>query len=251
MNIQDWGEISGKYYEEILSPIKNSKKNPLLGDIKRIKNKKNKSVIDLGCGIGELEEFLSKYFKEVIGIDFSKRMILQSKEKNKSLKNVKFYLRDISNLKEFHNKFDLAVSINSIIPSDINKVDKIFREANNVLKNKGKLICILPAMEVFIYQSLIIAKNEAEKNKNIKNIEKKIKKLIKEKEHNFLLGITDFEGKQKNYYSFEILWRLKKAGFKKIKIKKVLYSWKEFADAGQGYFPKEELPWDWYVICEK
>ena len=64
-------------------------------------------------------------------------------------------------------------------------------------------------------------------------------------------SISKEKEEQKNYYSFEILWRLRKAGFKKIKIKKVLYSWEEFADAGQDYFPEEELPWDWYVICEK
>jgi len=251
MNIQAWENISNKYYEEIISPLKNSKKNPFFEDIKKIKDKKNKEVVDLGCGIGEIGGFLSKEFKKVIGIDFSKKMIAKSKERNKSLKNVKFCLGDISNLKKFYNKFDLAISINSIISSNLNQVDKTFEEANKILKENGKFICILPAMEVFVYQSLIIAKNESEKNKNMKNINKKIRKLIKEKEHDFLLGLTNFEGKQKNYYHFEILWRLKKAGFKKIKIKKVLYSWKEFADAGQGYFPKEELPWDWYVICEK
>ena len=251
MNIQAWEKISEEYYKEILSPLKDSKKNPLFEDIKKINSKKKKSVVDLGCGIGEVEGFLSKNFKEVVGIDFSKKMILQAKEKNKSLKNIKFYLGDISNLKEFHNKFDLAISINSMISSNIGQIDNMFREANKILKNKGKFICILPAMEVFIYQSLIIAENEAEKEKDNKKIRKKIRTLIKPKEHDFLLGLTNFEGEQKNYYFFEILWRLKKAGFKKIKIKKVLYSWKEFEDAGQGYFPKEDLPWDWYAICEK
>lgn len=251
MNIHNWEKISEKYYEEILSPIKNSSKNPLFNDLNRVKNKDKKSIINLGCGLGEIEGILSKNFKEVIGIDFSKKMIRQSKEKNKSLKNVKFYLGDISNLKKFHNKFEVAISINSIISSDLNKIDKMFKEVYNVLKKNGQFICILPAMEVFLYQALIIAKNEAKKNTEIKEIEKKIKKLIKKKEHNFLLGITDFEGKQKNYYRFEILWRLKKAGFKRIKIKKVLYSWKEFSNAGQGYFPKEDPPWDWYAFCEK
>ena len=198
MNIQAWEKISEEYYKEILSPIKDSNKNPLFWDIKKIKEKQNKSVIDLGCGIGELENFLSKNFKEVVGIDFSKKMISQSKEKNKSFKNTKFYLGDISNLKKFHNKFDLAISINSILSSDLLQVDKIFRESNNVLKEKGKFICILPAMETFIYQSLIIAQNEAEKEKDGKRIKKKIRILIKEKEHDFLLGLTNFEGKQKN-----------------------------------------------------
>ena len=60
MEKRDWDKISQDYYSEILSPIKNSIENPLFEDIKRIKDKNNKSVIDLGCGIGELENFLSR-----------------------------------------------------------------------------------------------------------------------------------------------------------------------------------------------
>ena len=106
-------------------------------------------------------------------------------------------------------------------------------------------------MEVYTYQSLIIADRQAKKGGDYDETVKKIKKLIPDEEHDFLLGITNFDGKQKNYYRFEILWRLKKAGFRNIRIKKIFYPWREFEEAGQGYFPREDPPWDWYVICEK
>ncbi len=251
MKEKEWNEISENYYEEILSPIKNSLKSPLFYDIKQIKDKDKKSVIDLGCGLGELEKLLSKEFKEVVAIDFSEEMIKSAQEKNKALQNVEFQVKDISSMPEFHNKFDVAISINSIIVPDLNKIDQMFSEVNNTLKKDGKFICILPSMEIYAYQAMLIAQKQGKKIKDIEKLREKAKEFINDEEHDFLLGVTDFEGKQKYYYRFEILWRLKKAGFKNIEIKKVLYSWKEFAEAGQKNFPGEDPPWDWYVICEK
>jgi len=251
----DWDKVSKNYYTEILSPIKDSMKNPLFEDIKKIKAKKSKIVADLGCGVGELAKILSSNFKEVIALDFSEKMIklAKTKAKNKNLKNIQFLVKDISKLKEFQNKIDVAIAINSIITKDLLKINQMFKEIHNILKNKGIFLAILPSMEVYLYQSMLIANKELKKsqNKTKSEIKRKIRQEIKKGEHDFLLGMTNFQGKQKNYYRFEILWRLKKAGFKNIKIKKVFYSWKEFREAGQTYFPKEDPPWDWYVYCEK
>ncbi|GBE19522.1 demethylmenaquinone methyltransferase [archaeon BMS3Abin17] len=250
MKVREWEKVSDDYYTEILSPIKNSQENPLMKDLD-VLGGKNKKIIDLGCGLGEIEKDLSKQFGEVVGIDFSKKMVESAKKRNKSLNNVEFYVKDMTNLQSFDNKFDVAIAINSILSGNLNEINKIFKEIHKILRKDGKFIAILPSMEVFIYQSLIIADKESKKNKNQEKIRRKIRELIMKQEHDFLLGITNFEGKQKHYYQFEILWRLKKAGFKSIRIKRVFYSWEEFEEAGQGYFPGEDPPWDWYVICEK
>lgn len=251
MKKEEWNQVSKDYYDEILSPIKDSEKNPLFKDLERIEEKEKKSVIDLGCGIGEIEESLSKKFKDVLAIDFSEGMLKRAREKNNHLGNVSFELRDMCLLEGLEERFDTAIAINSIITPEINDINKIFSQVNKTLKEGGKFMGIFPSMEVYLYQSLIIANKMSQENNSSKKVRKKIRRLIKEKEHDFLLGVTNFDGKQKNYYQFELIWRLKKAGFKKIEIKKVLYSWEEFAKAGQEYFPEEEPPWDWYVICEK
>lgn len=250
MEKEEWNEISKNYYKEILSPLKNSSSNPLFRDLKRIRDKE-KRVIDLGCGLGELVPNLSELFREVTAIDFSEKMIQKAKESNKNIKNANFKVIDMLNLNSLNEQFDVAVSVNSIVLGDIKKINKIFEEIYNIIHPGGKFLCILPSMEVFAYQSLLIAEKEIEKTEDNNEITKKIKKEIPDKEHNFVMGLVDFEGIQKAYYRFEILWRLKKAGFRNIKIKKVFYSWEEFEKAGQLYFPDEDPPWDWYVICEK
>ena len=214
-------------------------------------NGRSKTIIDLGCGTGEIEEFLSQNFRKVIAVDFSREMIKKAYEKNKNLRNVEFKIADISKLKNPPEKFDAALAVNSIVSPDIKNINKTLKNIYKLLKKKGKFFCVVPAMEIYAYQSLIIAEMESRKNPGYKKMLRKVKKAIPEEEHDFLLGITDFDGKQKNYYRFEILWRLKKAGFKNIEIKRIFYSWREFENAGQGYFPREDLPWDWYAVCEK
>ncbi|MCR4285202.1 MAG: class I SAM-dependent methyltransferase [archaeon] len=254
MDSKEWDGISKDYYTEILSPIRDSQNSPLLNDLKIINHKEKLSVADLGCGLGELSPFLSKYFNRVFCMDFSPKMIERAKKSNKDLSNVEFIVQDISDLREFYNSFDVITSINSILTPDLHKVDKIFLEIYNSLKQKGKFFCVLPSMEVFSYESLLLAQKEMDKKheKKIEDVRKIVRSFIKRKEHDFLLGMTNFEGKQKAYYRFEILWRLNKAGFKNIVIKKIFYPWEEFEKAGQKAFPDEEmLPWDWYVIAEK
>lgn len=252
MDKSDWDKISKRYYSNILSPIKNCEENYLYDDLGNIEKSEEKKVIDLGCGIGEAEKFLSKNFKEVFAIDFSEGMIERAREKNKGLGNVSFSVMDMTNVNNnLEEDFDVALSVNSIITPNINDVKEIFKNIRKVLKKGGKFFCVLPSMEVYAYQSLLIADKELKKNKNIDEVNEIIGESIPDEEHDFKLGIVNFKGRQKNYYRFEILWRLKKAGFKNIQIKKIFYPWKEFVDAGQNYFPREDPPWDWYVICEK
>jgi ubiquinone/menaquinone biosynthesis C-methylase UbiE len=239
MNPKEWNLSHKQYYEDILSPIKDSRSSPLLKDLKRLRSK-TKTIIDLGCGLGELSPTLSKYFKSVTAIDFSPDMISQAKLSHSNLINVIFEQANLSSLSKYKNKFNVALSINSLINPDLNTLDKQLKQIHSVLKKRGIFIAILPAMEVYIYQTQLLK----QKSKN-----HLLKEYTNQKEHNFPLGIIDFDGKQKAYYYFEILWRFQKAGFKRINISRVSYTWKEFKKAGQLSFPSEPLPWDWYVKC--
>jgi len=52
MKVKDWDKISGKYDEEISSPLDRRVDNPLYAEIKKIRGKKNKKVLEVGCGPG-------------------------------------------------------------------------------------------------------------------------------------------------------------------------------------------------------
>lgn len=64
---------------------------------------KNKKVLDLYCGTGTITLLLSKYFKNVVGIEINKEAIICANENKKinKIKNVSFICGDVS--KNIHN----------------------------------------------------------------------------------------------------------------------------------------------------
>ena len=73
--------------------------------------KKNLSILDIGCGTGELLNFLSP--KNGIGIDHSIEMIKIATQKYKKLKNLSFYVCDIEK-HPVHGRFDFILFIDVI-----------------------------------------------------------------------------------------------------------------------------------------
>lgn len=248
MNPKDWDNISKDYYSSIISPIRNGKKpNPLLECIKIVKGKK---AIDLGCGIGPMEPLLTDKFEQITAIDFSEDMIKIAKEKNKNLSNVIFEVGDMTSLEKYSD-FTYAFAINSILSPKIQDIEVIFKQIHNLLKNKGKLIAVLPAMESYIYQGMLIMDKELKKGISQDDAKKKAIEFLHPKEHDLIIGKINYDGEQKTFYRFEIKHRLKKAGFTKIKIKKLRYNWNAWKSSGQTHFPSEDSPWDWFVECQK
>lgn len=72
------------------------------------KNIKNKNVLVAGSGLGHDSAELSKYNKEVVGVEFLKSLCNYSKKKFK-IKNLKFINKDVRDLKYRDKYFDSAV----------------------------------------------------------------------------------------------------------------------------------------------
>jgi ubiquinone/menaquinone biosynthesis C-methylase UbiE len=74
---------------------------------------KNKTAIDLGCGTGRYTFAIKKFgFKRVIGLDFSKKNIINARKNAKKIKirNVDFKVADITKIPNSIGKFDFIFS---------------------------------------------------------------------------------------------------------------------------------------------
>lgn len=60
---------------------------------------KNDRILDIGCGSGEKSFLISKYCKELVGIDYSNELINMAKIKYSNFKNMIFLNMDLHNLK--------------------------------------------------------------------------------------------------------------------------------------------------------
>ncbi len=250
-----WDRSAKKYFDDVVSPFAEGVKNPIFWylDNKISGNLNEMSVIDIGCGIGNFLPTLSQKFAHVTGIDFSPKMIELAKEKTKSYSNIHFLVRDARDLTEFHNQFDVAVSVNSVLLPKIVDVEKILREANLVLKENGTLLAVFPAMEALLYRSLLIQEKALEEGFSEEEAIQKAKKDLTETTPcNFEAGIVKYpDCQQKNYYLFELKYRLWKAGFTNIKVRKVHYPWEVYEDDTLLAFHGKQKLWDWFVYAKK
>ena len=107
-------------------------------DFLRDKNKKSK-ILDIGCADGKLMEDLIKLgFKNLSGIDNSENMISIAKKKLKNNNlDLNFYTQDIERIK-LKDKYNIITAIGLI--EYLNKIKKLSKNINNLLKKNGILI---------------------------------------------------------------------------------------------------------------
>ena len=104
---------------------------------------KNKTVLDIGCGIGNYLEDLYKRGHKINGIDIAENMLQTSKERLKKYFEFPPLCRtDIENLPFPDNQFDVVfcVGVLEYLKSDVKSLEQISR----VLKPGGFLILTLP-----------------------------------------------------------------------------------------------------------
>jgi len=97
------------------------------------------TFLDVGCGNGWVVRKIAKekMCKKVIGIDKSKKMIIQAKKKTES-KNEEFFHTDIESM-NYKGKFDFIFSMEALYYSDSIEIalDKIYK----LLKPGGQFFC--------------------------------------------------------------------------------------------------------------
>jgi ubiquinone/menaquinone biosynthesis C-methylase UbiE len=107
--------------------------------IETLSKYKFKYVLELGCGTGKNTGWLLNNAEQVIGLDFSQKMLNIAKEKTTD-SSVEFKRADLNKDWEIENQFaDLVTS--SLTLEHIDDVNHIFNQANQKLKGHG-IFCI-------------------------------------------------------------------------------------------------------------
>jgi SAM-dependent methyltransferase len=248
MRARDWDRVASDYFTEVVSPLSAGVPPPLARALEAIPDARRKTVADLGCGIGTLLPALTARFGRVLAIDFSPAMLARARATCRA-RNLALHRADLADLAAFHGLLDVAVTVNAVLTPDAERLDRVFRELRATLKPDGVVLGVFPAMEAILYQGLLIHERER-RRASPDRARSKTSLILERAKYDFVHGTyRESTIAQKFFYAFELRYRLRRAGFRRIRLGRVLYPW----DTVGGYesFPGEPPMWDWFVRAHR
>ena len=150
--------------------------------------RKNHKVIDVGCGHALGSVLLSKYCKNITGVDIDKDLILKNHTNYKNFKNINFQeFNLLKPEKKLLKKFDVVISMDVIEHFSSNKIPKIIKTYYDLLNKDGFAVIGTPNLNSRKYASKRrLDTHEYEFTHD--DFEKKLKKNFK---NVFVFSMTD------------------------------------------------------------
>jgi len=145
LNEKDWDDAAQSWLDFVRKGKdfhRDGLNNPATFEL--IGNVKGQVVLDVACGEGYNTRILTRQDAEVVGIDFSEKMVeLARKEEEMERLGICYLVMDATDLHEFSgNKFDLVTCFMSL--QDIRDYRRAISEIARVLKNRGRFVFSIP-----------------------------------------------------------------------------------------------------------
>lgn len=169
----------------------------------RIEMKDFNLIVDIGCGIGEFEKYLSEF--DIIGLDISVEMMREARNRSDGM----FIIGDLNHLMFRESKIEAVFSVATL--EFIENHYEAIKEIHRVLKKNGKILAMIinPKSDYF-NEEIKDPQDYFRKIKiggldDIRNPISKFFRIIKEE---YFLGIKDkqvFETNEERYASMYVI----------------------------------------------
>jgi SAM-dependent methyltransferase len=240
-----WSRAAQGYEQEFVDPDQPGVRNPLRQVLTRLAADKLTTAADLGCGIGPLLPFLAQRFRRVIGVDFAEGMLARARERCRGLANVEFLADSLAGLESLKGQVDVAVAVNSLVLPRVAELEEALGAIRATLRPHGHFLGIVPAMDAVHYFTMLLL----DRARAVGMPEDKAKQnAAHHADHalyDFGFGHFRYKGLDQHFWQpFEVRYRLKRAGFRRVRLAKVLLSWEQFGCVRD--LSDQPPPWDWF-----
>jgi SAM-dependent methyltransferase len=244
-----WSRAAEGYEEAFIDPYLPEVRNPLRRALSELTDKR-KTAADLGCGIGPLLPFLAEHFKRVFAVDFAEGMLARARERCHGLANVEFQKRDLTNLEELVDQVDVAVAVNSLVLPDTAALDAALRAIHATLRDNGHFLGIVPAIDAVHYFTMLLLDRARSAGMPANKARQNAAHHAEHDYYDFAFGTFRYQGLEQHFWQpFEIRYRLRRAGFRRVRMAKVHLAWHQFGCARD--LSDQPPPWDWFFQAQR
>jgi SAM-dependent methyltransferase len=243
-----WSRAAKGYETEFIDPYLPEVRNPLKKALARLGDRR-KTAADLGCGIGPLLPDLARLFGRVIAVDFASGMLARARQHSAGLANVEFHQRSLTDLKSLEGPVDVAVAVNSLVMPSLVDLEVALEEIHAILRPGGCFLGIVPAMDAVHYFTMLLVDRARQIGMPLDKARQNAAHHAEHEYYDFAFGGFRYKGLDQHFWQpFEVRYRLRRAGFRRVRLAKVLLSWQQFGCAKD--LGDQPPPWDWFFHAE-
>ena len=244
-----WNTVADNYDKKIFNVFQNDKKNKLKKYIRKYASKEN-TAIDFGCGVGKALPLLAPFFKEIIGVDVSKKCIAIAK--SAPYKNVTFKEADLAAKKIDVPSVDFAFCCNVAMSDNIKRNYRIINNVLNSLNKGGVALFVLPSLESASLASWRLVSWYDKEGVDLGDIpQNDLCHLKVNHQKQILEGVVMIDTVPTKHYLISELYSLFNSGdFVLQKLDRLEYGWDTEFDSPPDWM-QAPYPWDWVIEVKR
>ena len=154
-------------------------------------------------------------------------------------------------LDDLAGQIDVAITINSLVMPDVPLIDRTLQSIHASLRPKGVFLGIVPSLDAIQYHTMLLLDQALAQGLEMAAAMRFTGNHAEHRFYDFAFGRFKFQGlRQKFWLPFEVEHRLGKAGFRGVRLNKVLYPWDDnlVGSAELSSFPPS---WDWFFQARR
>lgn len=266
-DLVDWDKVHSNYHDwiytpfapEMVTPDKSrggKVRNILLEDLWKYPadDLREMRIADYGCGPGNLIPHIAGRVDRIYGVDTSQKALDLAKS-SADLHKVEFIPIN-SNFCSFvpEKKFDLIISVNSILPSSRSDILDAFKSIRSALTPNGRFLAILPAFDAVEALRSYWIERYSSRDKSGNHSAKCMFAFDRSKKFDpeNLSYADDGVHIQCFHTPSSISRDFAESGLKLVEGPiKVEYPWDYSKKFDYGYFPDKPEIWDWFVVARR
>ena len=249
MKVDYWDHLAADFSESVFEVTERDVHGVIRKTAKRLGGKRL-TAVDFGCGAGASTRAVAPYFKRVVGIDFSEKLLRVARERTDA-DNIAYRKVDLARMEPRSFRCDVAFCFNVLLSPDSRIRNAIAANVIKSIRKGGAGVFIVPALESELRSYQVALACQTRSGFGRAAAAKEIDAAARRDVVSLSQGVVALGGAPtKHFFQDEIAELLADCGMTEIVVSRVHYPWDVVLDDMPDDMPHGQ-PWDWLAIGMK
>ncbi|HPF66235.1 MAG TPA: class I SAM-dependent methyltransferase [Flavobacteriales bacterium] len=246
MDEQAWDRVAEHFDEAILDVPGTDRRGLIAAVLDRLAGPE-RTVADIGCGVGRALHLLTPRFGRVYATDLSRECLAIAEKEHAGSGQVQYIHADLTRTHGLPEQVDVAVCINTLLHASLEKREAMWQNLCDAVKPGGHLLVVVPSLESALYASHRLVRLNRRSGHSPRDAQRKARRAMSDLD----LGIVVVDCvPTKHHLKEELHDVLRARSMQVLETRKLEYPWQfVLQDPPSDMEPPD--PWNWMVVAEK